>query len=390
MKTLKDIDVKNKRVIVRVDYNVPIVDSIITNTKRIDDSFKTLDYLVENGARILLLSHFGRVKSEKDKESNSLLPIYDYIKSLDKYEIFFCDYPMGEDLELSFNKLAPGQILLAENTRYLDLNGDLESGNDVQLSMYWAHLADVYIDDAFGCMHRSHASVIGIPKYIPGAIGLLVEKELLNLNKLIDNPQRPFTVVMGGAKLEDKISLIYSLAEIADHILLGGGIANTFLKAQGFNTGTSLVSDDSIEIAKQLLMEYPEKIVCSVDSITSPSYSESIYEHKKNENIGVDDYIGDIGPETINIYKGIISESKTIFVNGTMGVYEKKEFSNGTNEILSAVGETKAFKVVGGGDAGSALKKFNKEDKIDFVSTGGGATLKYIADRTLPGLEILK
>ena len=261
MQRLNEIDIKNKRVIVRVDYNVSVSNGSIIDTKKIDDSFPTLDYLVENGAKIILLSHFGRVKNEEDKKTNSLKPVYEYIKSLGKYDITFVDSPMGDNLDKAVQSLLPGQIVLAENTRFLDLQGKLESGNDVQLGMYWASLADVYIDDAFGSMHRAHASVVGIPKYIPHGIGFLVEKELDNLNRIITSPERPFTVIMGGAKLDDKIALIYSLAEIADHILVGGGIANTFLKAKGYNTGTSLISDDYIDNASQVLIEYHDKIL---------------------------------------------------------------------------------------------------------------------------------
>lgn len=390
MKRIDELDVANKKVIVRVDYNVSIENDKILDTKRIDDSFETLDYLVNKGAKIILLSHFGRIKSEEDKNSNSLLPVYEYIKSLNKYDIIFVSTPMGEELDNNVNTLKPGQILLVENTRFLDLDGNLESGNDVQLAMYWASLADIYVDEAFGCMHRNHASIVGIPKFIPGGIGFLVEKELENINKITTNPERPLTVIMGGAKLEDKIDLIYSLAENADHILLGGGIANTFLKAKSMNTGSSLVSESHIVNAKQVMAEYPDKIVYPIDVITSPSYSETIYNHKEVENIDVDDFIGDIGPKTIQTYAEIIFSSKTIFLNGTMGIYEKKEFSNGTNEILRLVANSKAFKVVGGGDAASALKKFNHVADVNFVSTGGGATLKYLVDGTLPGLQILE
>ena len=390
MKRLKDIDVKDKKIIVRVDYNVPIENGVIKDTKRVDDSFNTLDYLIDNNAKIILLSHFGRINQEEDKEDNTLFPVYEYIKGLNKYDIVFSDTPMGDSLDKIVESLKPKQIVLVENTRFLDLNGNLESGNDIQLSMYWASLADIYIDDAFGCMHRKHASIVGIPKYLPSAIGFLVERELNNIDKLLDNPERPFTVIMGGAKLEDKIELIYSLAEVSDYVLVGGGIANTFIEANGYNIGTSLVSKKHLVIAKQIMAEYPEKIVYPIDAITAPTYSQSIYEHKNVDNLDVDDYIGDIGPATIQKYESIILKSKTIFVNGTMGVYEKKEFSNGTHEILSIVGKANAYKVVGGGDASSALKKFKCEDKVNFVSTGGGATLKYLANKTLPGLDVLK
>lgn len=389
IKYLKDIDVKEKKVIVRVDYNVPIENGKIANTKKIDDSLETIDYLVKENAKIIILSHFGRVKTEEDKAANSLKPVYDYLKSLDKYDILFSAVPMGEMLDTMARTLNPGQIVLVENTRFMDLKGNLESECDVQLAMYWASLADVYVDDAFGSMHRNHASITGIPKYIPSAVGFLVEKEVENLKPLITEPKRPFVVIMGGAKLEDKIELIYSLAETADHILLGGGIANTFLRALGYDVGSSLVSNESLVKARAITQEFKDKIVLPKDVITSPSYSETTYELKALEEIVPDDVIGDIGSKAIENYKKILEKAETIFINGTVGIYEQKPFSNGTQEILRLVAESKAKKIVGGGDAGTAVKKFGYTDQMDFISTGGGSTLSYIADHTLPGLEVI-
>ncbi|HBA37733.1 MAG TPA: phosphoglycerate kinase [Firmicutes bacterium] len=390
IKFLKDIDVSDKRVILRVDFNVPIENGKITDTNKIDEELETIDYLVEKKAKVIILSHFGRVKTEEDKEKNSLKPVFEYIKSLDKYDILFSAVPMGEMLDTMCKNLKPGQMVLVENTRFLDLNGDLESSCDIQLSMYWASLADLYIDDAFGSMHRNHASITGIPKYLPSAAGLLVEKEVVNLRPLIENPDRPFVVVMGGAKLDDKINLIYSLIEIADHILIGGGIANTFLASAGYDVGSSLVSDASLKVASAIMKEFPDKLVLPKDVITSPSYSEKTYELKKIDEIVIDDVIGDIGSKAIENYKRIISTAKTIFINGTVGMYESLPFSNGTQEILRIISETEAKKIVGGGDAAAATAKFGYKDKMDFISTGGGATLTYIANRTLPGLEALE
>jgi len=386
---LKDIDVKDKKVILRVDYNVPIENGVITNTKKVDDSFATLDYLVKMNAKIIILSHFGRVHSEEDKEKNSLKPVFDYIKSLNKYNILFSSVIVGEMLDTMSKNLQPGQIILVENTRFMDLQGNLESSCDIQLSAYWASLADIYIDDAFGSMHRNHASITGIPKHIPSAAGFLVEQEITHLRPLIKNPERPFVVVMGGAKLDDKIELIYSLAELADYILVGGGIANTFLKAAGYDIGSSLVSKDAIINAHAIMKEFPDKIILPKDVITSPSYSKDIYELKKVDSIVIDDVIGDIGSRAIENYTKIINMAKTIFLNGTVGIYEQKPFSNGTQEILRIISESKAKKIVGGGDAGTAVKKFNYENKMDFISTGGGASLSYIAHKTLPGLEAI-
>jgi len=390
IKYLKDLDLKEKRVILRVDYNVPVENGKIINTKKIDDSFETIDYLVKERAKIIVLSHFGRIKTEDDKKDNTLKPIYDYIKSLNKYDILYSAVPMGDMLTTMANTLEPGQIVLVENTRFLDLNGNLESSNDIQLSMYWASLAEVYIDDAFASMHRFHSSITGIPKEIEekGA-GFLVEKEIENLKPLITNPNKPFTVIMGGAKLDDKIELIYSLAEIADNILLGGGIANTFLKASGYDIGSSLVSDESLAKAKAILAEFKDKIVLPKDVIVSPTYSQT-YELKDLEDIVIDDMIGDIGSKTVEHFKSIIEKANTIFINGTVGKYEEKPFSNGTQEILNLAANSKAKTIVGGGDAGTAAKKFGYEEKLDFISTGGGATLSYIANRTLPGLTALE
>ncbi len=389
IKYLKDMDVKGKRVILRVDYNVPMENGRITNTKKIDDSLKTIDYLVEEGAKIIVLSHFGRVKTEEDKEANSLKPVFDYLKSLDKYDLLFSAVPMGEMLDTMARTLEPGQIVIVENTRFMDLQGNLESNCDIQLAMYWAGLADVYVDDAFGSMHRRHASITGIPKYLPSAVGFLVEEEVKHIRPLITEPERPFVVVMGGAKLDDKIELIYSLAEMADHILLGGGIANTFLQALGYDVGSSLVSTEALANAKAIVQEFKDKIVLPKDVITSPSYSDTTYELKAIEDIVPDDVIGDIGSKAIENYKRILSSAKTIFLNGTVGIYEQKPFSNGTQEILRIIAESEAKTVVGGGDAGTAVKKFGYEEKMDFISTGGGSTLTYIADRTLPGLEVI-
>lgn len=390
IKSIKDVDIKGKRVILRVDYNVPLNGNEIADTKKIDDSFKTIDYLVENGAKIIILSHFGRVKTEEDKLTNSLKPVFDYIKGLKKYDILFSAVAMGEMLDTMSRTLKPGQMVLVENTRFLDLKGKMESSCDVQLSMYWASLADIYIDDAFGSMHRNHASITGIPKYLPSAMGLLVEKEVTNLKPLISNPERPFVVVMGGAKLEDKIELIYSLAEVADYILLGGGIANTFLKASNYDVGSSLVSNESVFKARAIMQEFPDKIILPKDVITSPSYSDAIYELKKLDEIVVDDVIGDIGSGAIENFKRIIDTAKTIFINGTVGKYEEKPFANGTQEIFRIISETKAKKIVGGGDASAALAKFMYGHKMDFISTGGGATLSYIANHSLPGLDALE
>ena len=389
IKLLSDMDLDNKKVIVRVDYNVPVKDGSILDDNRITSSFETIDYLLDHDCKIILLSHFGKVKKEGDKKENSLAIVYDYIKNLDRYDILFCDTPMGPKLDEMADNLEAGQILLVENTRFLDLNGNLESSCDAQLSTYWAGLADLYVDDAFGCMHRNHASVTGIPKYLPGCIGLLTQKEIKNLANLINVEERPFVVIMGGAKLDDKIDLIYTLIEKADFVLLGGGIANTFLKANGYNVGESLISKDKLADAKAITEEFKDKIILPKDVIASPTFSEVKYQLKTLDEVTADDVIGDIGVEAIKNYTRIIDSAKLIFVNGTVGMYEKKEYSNGTGEILRAIADYSAKKIVGGGDAAASVKKYKLADKMDFISTGGGASLTYIAQGSLLGLDAL-
>ena len=392
MKFLSEIDVnelKDKRVVLRVDYNVPMKDGEILDTNKIDSSFQTIDYLIGLGCKLIIFSHFGRVKSEEDLKDNTLQPVFNYIKGLNKYNIKFSHIIMGKPLDDMAENLAPGEMILVENTRFMDVRGKLESSCDTQLAMYWANLGSFYVDDAFGSMHRNHASVTGIPKYVDGAIGFLAEKEIKNLNKLLDVKERPFIVIMGGAKLDDKIELIYSLAEKADHVLLGGGIANTFLTAAGIETGSSLVSRDSLFNAKSILNEYPDKIILPKDVIVSPTYNKEQVEVKMVEDLVMDDVIGDIGIRAVENYKRFINSAKIIFVNGTVGMYEKKEFANGTREILDAVSKSSALKIVGGGDAASSVANFGYKDKMDFISTGGGATLSYIANGSLPGIDAL-
>ena len=389
IKTLRENPIKDSTVILRADYNVTIVDGKIMSTKKIDSSFETIDNLIENGNKIIILSHFGRVKSESDRDKNTLRPVYEYIKSLGKYKINFCETVVGEKLDRAVEELQSGEILLVENTRFADLDGKLESSCDVQLSLYWAGLANYFVLDAFGSMHRAHASVTGIARYLPSRVGFLVEKEITNLKRLVENPEKPFIVLMGGAKLDDKIELLYSLIEKADYVLLGGGIANTFLKAAGYKIGASLSSNDSLDKAGMILSEYRDKIVLPKDAICSPSYNDEVA-LKDLDEIEQDDVIGDIGPKAIENYKRIIATAKTIFLNGTVGIYEKKYFSNGTQEVLNAISKTEALKIVGGGDAASAVEKFNYADKMDFVSTGGGATLEYIASGSLVGIEAIE
>ena len=389
-KYVNEIDIKDKKVILRVDYNVPMENGVISDTKKIDASFETLDYLMGQNCKVIILSHMGKITDEASKRKYSLKPVFDYIRKQNRYNIFFCSEPHKPMLDTICNNLRSRQIVLVENVRYMDLPNNLESGCDQNYSMYLASLAEYYINDAFACMHRNHASITGVPRYIPACFGLLVKKELENLEVLRENIKRPFVVVMGGAKLDDKIKLIRSLLKKADRVLIGGGIANAFLKALNFDIGATSVTDESVVNAISLLKEFPNKIVVPKDVIASPSYSEEKYVMKSVNDVVIDDVLGDIGGEAIKNYTKFIREAKTIFVNGTMGIYEQKEFADGTRLILEEVANNQnAVRIVGGGDAGAALKKFKLENKMTFISTGGGATLKYIAEGTLEGIDIV-
>lgn len=389
-KYVNEVKIKDKKVILRVDYNVPIENGVIKNTKKIDATFETIDYLISQNCKIILLSHMGKITDENSKTLFSLKPVFEYIKKLNKYNILFCDEPSSPMLDNICKNLQSRQVVLVENTRFMDLPNNLESSCNQKYAMYLASLGEYYVNDAFASMHRNHASVTGIPRYIPACFGLLVKKELENLKVLRDNIRRPFVVIMGGAKLDDKIELMHSLLTKADRVLIGGGIANAFLKALDFDIGATSVSDESVINAVKLLEQYSNKIVVPKDVIASPSYLENEYVMKSVKDVVVDDVLGDIGYEAINNYTRFIKEAKTIFINGTMGIYEQKEFSDGTRLILEEVAKnTDAIRIVGGGDAGAALKKFNLEKKMSFISTGGGATLKYIADGTLPGIDII-
>ena len=338
------------------------------------------------------MSHFGKVKTEEDKLKNSLAPVASRLQQLVNTKVLFSKQNRSLYLEAIIEKMNPGEILVLENTRFEDVPNKLESGNDPQLSMYWAELADIYCLDAFGSAHRKHASTYGLAKYLPSRIGYLVQQEKEMLDKHILNAEKPFTILMGGAKVEDKVDLIEALLPKCDNLLLTGGIANSCLHILGFNVGSSLRTKDTetMQKIKQLLIANKEKIVLPVDAIISSVYNEDFVNHVDIDKISDDDVIYDIGIKSINKFKEIIDKSATIFVNGTAGKYEDKRFANGTREMLTNVVNSKAVKIVGGGDGVSAVKSFNLQDKFDFLSTGGGATLEYIIQKGLPAIDNIK
>ena len=388
-KRIQDIDVKNKRVLLRCDFNVPVENGRILDDSKIIASLNTIEYLVKQGAKIIILSHFGKVKSEEDKAKNSLAPIAEHLQKLVQTKVIFSKQPRSLYLEAKIENMNPGDILVLENTRFEDVPDKLESGNDAQLAMYWAGLADVFCLDAFGSAHRKHASTYGVAKYLPNCIGFLVEHEMQMLDKYVLNAEKPFTIVMGGAKVEDKVALIEALLPKCDHLLLTGGIANSCLATLGFNVGNSLRTKDPEIIAKlkELLINYKDKIMLPVDAIIGREYNNDFIEHVNIDKVEEDDMILDIGMKTINKYKEVIDSSKTIFVNGTAGKYEDIRFATGTRELLNNIVNTNAIKIVGGGDGVSAVKHFKLGEKFTYLSTGGGATLEYIINEGLPAID---
>lgn len=381
MKTLKDFEFKGKKVILRSDFNVSIKEGKIISNERIMAELPTINYLIKSGAKVIIMSHLGKIKSEEDKKSYSLYIVYEELLNIIDTKVIFSPATHGKILEEKISSLQNGEVLLAENTRYEDVENKKESECNEELSKYWASLADIFINDAFGMTHRKHASNYGISKFLPTGIGFLIESEIKGLAPILE-PAKPFTIIMGGAKLEDKLSLIKSLVPKCDKLLLGGGIANTFL-AVSVSIGKSLVSPDLIEEARNLLSIYKERIIMPVDVKVLTKNGAEV---KDISNIASDDIIFDIGPKTIELYKKHIDNSETIFLNGTVGKYEEEGFEDGTKEILNAVSKTGAYSVIGGGDALSSAEYFKIND-FSFISTGGGATLNYIATEKLACFE---
>lgn len=390
-KTIRDYDLSGKKVIIRVDFNVPIKDGEITDDNRIKASLETINYAISNNAKVILMSHLGRIKTEEDKIKNTLEPVALRLSELLDKEIIFVDETRGKILEDAISELKPGEILLMENTRFEDLNNKAESSNSEELGKYWASLGDIYINDAFGTSHRSHASNVGIASNLPNGIGFLIEKEIKEIEQTIKNPQRPFTVILGGSKVKDKIGVIENLVNIADYILIGGAMAYTFLKASGIEIGSSLLDEESIDFCKNILKKYSDKIILPIDSVNALEISEEvpprecfINEIKENE-IGLD-----IGYNTVKLFKQYLQKSKTIIWNGPLGYFEIEAFSNGTKKICEVLKDIDAKKIVGGGDTGAAIIEFGYKDSVSFISTGGGASLEMLEGKKLPGIEIIE
>lgn len=386
MKTIKDFDLEGKKVLIRVDFNVPIKDGVITDDNRIRESLKTINYAIDNHAKVILLSHLGRIKEEKDKEKNSLLPVSKRLSELLGKKVFFINKTRGQELSDAINKMNNGDVLLIENTRFEDVDGKKESGNDEELGKYWASLGDIFINDAFGTSHRAHASNVGIASILPSGIGFLVEKELKNIIPVIEKPDHPFTVILGGSKVSDKIGVIENLINKCDYLLIGGGMAYTFLRAEGKEIGKSLLDEESLEYCRKLLKE-TDKIILPIDFVTSESLDSKECEIK--DELKINDMGLDIGPASVRLFSEYIKKSRTIIWNGPMGVFENPLYQNGTKGICEAFSKNQTV-IVGGGDSASAVINLGYKDKVSHISTGGGASLELLEGKDLPGIKVME
>lgn len=390
MKTVKDINIKNKKVIIRCDFNVPIENGKIMDDSRIKESLKTINYCLENNAKVILLSHLGRVKEEKDLEKNDMKIVAKRLEKLLGKKIKFINKTRGKELENAANKLKSKEVLLIQNTRYEDLDGKKESKNDEELGKYWASLGEVFINDAFGTIHREHASNVGIASHLPHAIGFLVEKELEVLSSL-NSCDKPFIIILGGSKVSDKIGVIQSLIKKANYILIGGGMAFTFLQSEGFSIGNSIVDTESLDFCQEILQKYESKIILPVDVLTTteykddPNYKTRLISEIEDDKMGLD-----IGPNTVELFKSYLKNAKTVLWNGPLGVYEFKNFKKGTSEVLKYLTSNNIKTILGGGDIVAAATSTKLKDKVYHASTGGGATLEYLEGKKLPGLEAVK
>lgn len=390
MKTIRDLNIDNKRVIIRCDFNVPIKEGEIVDDTRIKGALPTIQYCIDHGCKIILLSHLGRVKEEADLEKNDLSPVADRLSELLGKDILFSEKTRGPELEEIVKSLTPGDIVLVQNTRYEDLDGKKESGNDEELGEYWSSLGEVFINDAFGTIHRAHASNVGIASHLESGVGFLIERELNALN-VLDNPERPFIVILGGAKVADKIGVIENLVTKADKILIGGGMAFTFLKAQGVEIGKSLLDEENIDFCKKVLTDYPEKIILPVDfAVTNEFTNDEEYRLKTINDIAADEMGLDIGDRTLSLYENILRDAKTVIWNGPLGVYEFEQYKKNTDALLQFVVDNNIKTILGGGDIVAAATTAGLKDKVYHASTGGGATLEYLEGKTLPGLEAIK
>ena len=385
--TVKDLEVTGKHVIVRVDFNVPHKDGVITDDNRVRAALPTINYLTEQGAKVLLLSHLGKVKTEEDKAKNDMSIVADCLAKLQSAPVTFVNVTRGTELEEAVKNQANGSIVLMQNTRY----EKGESKNDEELGAYWASLGDLFVEDAFGSVHRAHASTVGIASHLPSALGFLVEKQVSVLGKAVNDPQRPFVAILGGAKVSDKIGVIENLLKIADKVLIGGGMSYTFAKAKGGEIGTSLLEEDKMDLAKEFMAKGEGKLFLPVDTVIANDFSNPTEIKTVEAGHIPSDFMGlDIGPKTVELFKKELEGAKTVFWNGPMGVFEDERFAKGTIAICEELADLEnATTIIGGGDSASAAKNLGYAEKFSHISTGGGASLEYMEGKELPGIAII-
>ncbi len=390
-KTIKDIEVKGKRVLVRCDFNVPLKEGRITDDIRIVSALPTINYLREHGARVILMSHLGRPEGEPKKEF-TLAPVAERLTELLGEKVIFAasDLVVDEKVKAAANALKDGEVMLLENVRFRKE----ETKNGADFAKELASLGDIFVNDAFGTAHRAHASTAGIADYLPCVSGFLIEKEVKFLGDALENPARPFVAIMGGAKVGDKIPVIKNLLKKVDSLIIGGGMAYTFFKAQGYEIGTSILDADNIELAKELLAEAEKtgvKILLPVDAVCAKEFkNDTDFAVYAKENMPKDRMGMDIGPESVKLFTETVKSAKTVVWNGPMGVFEMSNFENGTKKVAEALAESDAVTIIGGGDSAAACEQFGLKDKMTHISTGGGASLEFLEGKVLPGVAVIQ
>lgn len=386
-KVVTDLDLKGKKVLVRADFNVPMKDGVITNDNRIQAALPTIQYVIEQGGKVILFSHLGKVKTEEDKEGKSLRPVAERLSELLEKDVTFVPETRGEKLESAIDGLNAGDVLVFENTRFEDIDSKKESKNDPELGKYWASLGDVFVNDAFGTAHRAHASNVGVASNLESAAGFLMDKEIKFIGGAVDEPKRPFVAILGGAKVSDKIGVIENLLSKADKVLIGGGMTYTFYAAKGIEIGKSLVEEDKIELARTLIEKGGDKLVLPIDSVTSPEFSNDTPTEVHDGAVPADQMGLDIGPKTIELFTKELQGAKTVVWNGPMGVFEMSNFAQGTVGVCEAIANlTEATTIIGGGDSAAAAMQLGFADQFTHISTGGGASLEYLEGKELPGV----
>ena len=390
-KTVKDIDLKDKKVLVRVDFNVPLKDGVITDDTRIKAALPTINYVLEQGGKAILFSHLGRVKTEEDKEGKSLAPVAKRLGELLGKEVTFVPETRGEQLEEAIRNMKDGDVVVFENTRFEDVDGKKESKNDTELGKYWASLGDVFVNDAFGTAHRAHASNVGIASTgISTVAGFLMEKEIKFIGEAVEEPKRPMIAILGGAKVSDKIGVIENLIPKADKILIGGGMTYTFYEAKGIKIGNSLVEADKVELAKELIEKAGDKLVLPIDNVCAPEFSNDVETQVIEGDIPDGLMALDIGPASVKLFADTLQGAKTVVWNGPMGVFEMSNFAKGTIGVCEAIANLEgATTIIGGGDSAAAAEQLGFADKFTHISTGGGASLELLEGKELPGLAAI-